>query len=87
MSARRTSIATVSTLARYPVSGLRGIALRRGFLNGSRPWMALAVVLWGARLLRRASSRRPEVVSIERLKPGQTLQVTALHSTGGRGER
>ncbi len=87
MTETRSSIATMATLVRYPISGLRGLALRRGVLGGSRPWMVVAAVLWGARLVRRASSRRPEVVSIERLKPGQTVQVTALQPTGRRGAR
>ena len=87
MTDRRRSIVMAATLARSPIVGLRSIAVRRGLLGGSRAWMIVAGVLWGARLLRRASSRRPEVVSIERLKPGQAVQVTALESSGRRGSR
>lgn len=78
MAVRRDGLALAASLVRSPIGGLRGLAVRRGLLGGSRPWMIVAGVLWGLRLLRRASGRRPELLSVERLKPGQTLQITAL---------
>lgn len=46
--------------------------------------MIVAAVLWGLKVLRKASTRRPQVVSVERLNPGETLQVTALPSPRSR---
>ena len=87
MAERRITVSTVTSLVTSPVSSLRSIAVRRGLLGGSRSWMIVAGVLWGARILRRASSRRPEVVALESLKPGQTLQVTAIDPRRDQGQR
>lgn len=76
-------MAVVATVLRSPIGGLRSLAVRRGVVGGSRGWMILAGVLWGARVLRRASSRRPEVVAIERLQPGQSVHITALSRRRG----
>jgi hypothetical protein len=84
MNRRGMQIASGVAMARAPISGVRTLALRRGVLGGSRGWMAVAVVLWGLKVLRKASSRRPQVVSVERLRPGQTLQVTALPGRNSR---
>jgi len=78
MASRGMQIATALSMVRAPITGLRSVAVRRGVLGGSRGWMVVAGVLWGLNVLRKASSRRPQVVSVERLRPGQTLQVTAL---------
>lgn len=78
MARRGVQIAAAMALLRAPITGLRAMALRRGVLGGSRGWMVIAGVLWGLKVLRKASSRRPQVVSVERLNPGETLQVTAL---------
>jgi hypothetical protein len=83
MASRRTHLATAASLLRSPIGGLRSMAVQRGVLGGRRGWMILAAVLWGARLLRRASSRRPEIVAIERLQPGQSVHITALSSRRG----
>lgn len=83
MAPRRANLATAATLLRSPIGGLRSMALRRGVVGGNRGWMILAGVLWGARLLRRASSRRPEVIALERLQPGQSVQITALPGRRG----
>lgn len=85
MTDRRAGVALAASLVRSPISGLRSLALRRGLLGGSRPWMIVAGVLWGLRLLRRASGRRPELLAVERLKPGQTLQITALSDRASGG--
>lgn len=78
MAQRGQQLAAAVALTRAPITGLRSLAVRRGVFGGSRPWMIVAVVLWGFKMLRKASTRRPEVLSVERLNPGETLQVTAL---------
>lgn len=60
------------------LSYLRARSLKDGFGRGRRGWFAVGVVVWGARLLRRVVGRRPQNVSIETLKPGQSVTVTAL---------
>jgi hypothetical protein len=49
---------------------------RRGVVGGSRVWTAaggVAVVGW---LARRALKREPDVVFLERLRPGETFRIT-----------
>ncbi|MFZ9540895.1 MAG: hypothetical protein ACO292_07120 [Ilumatobacteraceae bacterium] len=69
------------------LSYLRARSLKDGFGRGRRGWFIVGVVVWGARLLRRVTGRRPQVVSIESLKPGQTMSVSALEPRRGRRRR
>ncbi len=57
---------------------LRARSLKDGFGRGRRGWFVIGVVVWGARLLRRLAGRRPQNVSTETLKPGQSVTVSAL---------
>lgn len=57
---------------------LRRRALQRGVLGGNRLWTAVAVVVWGTRLLRRVIGRHEVVVARDVLKPGQALTVRAI---------
>lgn len=57
---------------------LRRRALQRGVLGGNRLWTAVAVVVWGTRLLRRVLGRHEIVVARDELKPGQALTVRDL---------
>ncbi len=52
------------------------LAIRRGLLGGSRPWMTILAVVAALRLIRRISGSEPETVCCEKLKPGQALIVT-----------
>ncbi len=47
----------------------------RGLFGGSRPWRLLWGVLFGARLLKRATGNTPEVVFREKLRPGEALVI------------
>jgi hypothetical protein len=51
--------------------------LSKGVLGGSRPWLAVWVVLVGLRVLRRVLRDEPEVVYSEKLEPGETLVISA----------
>lgn len=72
-----------------PIVTLRQMSVWRGLLGSSRGWRALGITLWSFHLLRRLLGRNPELVAIERLKPGQSMVVTALvpESTGRRARR
>jgi len=69
------------------LSYLRARSLKDGFGRGRRGWFAVGVVVWGARLLRRVVGRRPQNVSIETLRPGQSVTVSALEPRRRRGGR
>lgn len=51
-------------------------ATTRGFLGGSRPWMAVGVVLFGARLFNRFIGGEPKVLYSEKLDRGKTLVIS-----------
>ena len=51
-------------------------ATSRGFLGGSRPWMAVGVVLFGARLFNRLVGNDAKVVYSEKLDRGETLVIS-----------
>jgi hypothetical protein len=51
-------------------------ATRRGFLGGSRPWMAVGVVLFGARLFNRFVGNETKVLYSEKLDRGKTLVIS-----------
>ena len=51
-------------------------ATTRGFLGGSRPWMAVGVVLFGARLFNRFVGNESKVVYSEKLDRGETLVIS-----------
>ena len=55
---------------------LRKNAVRRGLFGGNRWWMALGILIYGRRLVRKIAGRDPEVVYSERLEPGQSLLIT-----------
>jgi hypothetical protein len=51
-------------------------ATRRGFLGGSRGWMAVGVVLAGVRLLNRFLGNESNVLYSEKLDRGETLVIS-----------
>jgi hypothetical protein len=69
------------------VRALRRTSTRRGLLGGSRGWMAVFVALTGGRLLRKAVRRTPQLVTVERLEPGQSMTIRALEPTSRRSRR
>lgn len=66
------------------LSYLRARSLKDGFGRGRRGWFAVGVVVWGARLVRRVVARRPQNLAAEKLKPGESVTITALPPTRGR---
>lgn len=61
-----------------PMSYLRRNALRKGLLGGNPAWVVVGVMVWAPRVMRRLFGRTEELVSSERLKPGQFVRVEAL---------
>lgn len=57
---------------------LRSRGIKDGVLGGRRGWLILGVAVWSGRLLKKLVMRSPEVVSVEKLEPGQSVTVTAL---------
>ena len=69
------------------MSYLRARSVKEGLLGGQRSWFVVGVIVWGFRLLRKLSSRSPQVVSTEVLRPGQTVSVSALEPKSRRRNR
>lgn len=63
-------------------SYLRTRSLKEGLLRGRRGWFALGVVLWTVRLVRRISSRSPQIVSKEILRAGESVSISSLEREG-----
>ena len=60
---------------------LRRRALRKGLLGGSRGWTYVWGVLFAARLLKRLTAGKEEILLTEEIHPGETLIIS-----GGRRE-
>ena len=56
---------------------LRRRAQFKGVIGGSRTWTILWAVLMGGRLLRRATTDKPEVVFTRKLRPGESVVVSS----------
>jgi len=69
------------------MSYLRARSVKEGLLGGRRSWFVVGVIVWGFRLLRKLSSRSPQVVSTEVLRPGQAVSVSALEPKSRRRNR
>jgi len=63
-------------------SYLRTRSLKEGLIRGRRGWFAIGVVLWTVRLVRRISSRSPQIVSKEILRAGETVSISSLEREG-----
>ncbi len=61
-----------------PTTLLRHNALHKGLLGGRRGWLLVGAFMWGPRLLKRLLGRTEEVLTIERLAPGETVTITTL---------
>ena len=64
------------------LSYLRTRSLKEGLLRGRRGWFAIGVVLWTVRLVRRISSRSPQIVSKEILRAGESVLISSLEREG-----
>ena len=64
------------------LSYLRTRSLKEGLVRGRRGWFAIGLVLWTVRLVRRISSRSPQIVSKEILRAGETVSISSLEREG-----
>ncbi len=53
-------------------------SVSEGFIDGRTVWQAIALVLYGRRLLSNVLKKKPEVVAIERLAPGQFVSIRTI---------
>lgn len=70
-----------------PAVYVRRRALYDGVLGSSTLWKLVAAAVFGRSVLRRVLGRHPEHLSVERLRPGQSVQVIALGPRGSRRQR
>lgn len=57
---------------------LRTRGIKDGIFAGRRGWMAIGLVMWSGRLLKRLMARSSEPVAVEKLEPGQSITISAL---------
>ena len=60
------------------LSYLRKRATMRGPLGGSRQWTLVWAILLAARLLRRLTKAKPEILLTETIKPGEALLISGV---------
>ena len=61
-----------------PIQIARRNLISKGLLQGDRKWLYIGGAVWLARIVRRVFGRRMEVVSVERLAPGQWMSLRAI---------
>jgi hypothetical protein len=66
---------------------VRRRALTQGVLGNDRLWRAIAAVMFGASFLKRTLGRTEEIVTVERLRPGQTIVLRAIPYVSRRARR
>jgi hypothetical protein len=52
--------------------------MRQGLLEGRSGWQTLAVIFLGISLVKRLSGPRVEVLSAQKLRPGQSISVSVV---------
>ncbi|MBV8949865.1 MAG: hypothetical protein JOZ99_03245 [Actinobacteria bacterium] len=57
--------------------------LRRGLLEGRRPWLMIGLTATGLRIVARVMARKPQVVYSEKLSPGERIVIRALPPEAG----
>ncbi len=66
---------------------VRRAALTNGVFGSSRVWRAVAIVVFGWRFLSRFVGRDEEVLTIDRLAPGESLTVRTIRPESRRDRR
>ncbi len=66
---------------------VRRRALTRGVLGNDTFWRAVAVVVFGKSLLKRAFKGSEEIVTTERLEPGQVMVLRTIPPVSRRARR
>lgn len=58
------------------VAQAQRIGFRKGMEGRNRAWFGLVVSAWGLRTLLKMAERKPEIVAIEALRPGDRIIIT-----------
>ena len=66
---------------------VRTRAIHRGILGSSPLWRAIAIAMFGRRLLKRLVGKNAENLGTETLRAGQMVQIEAIDPAGPRGRR
>jgi hypothetical protein len=70
-----------------PSALLRRNALYRGVLGGSPAWMAVGAVIFGKRFAKKAFGKQVQVLTIEKLLPGQSMRIDTIKPKTRRHQR
>jgi hypothetical protein len=70
-----------------PIGLARRAAFSKGLLGGNRTWMAVGAGLWLVRTGRRAFGRTEEHVSLDKLRPGQSMEIRTIVPSTRRDRR
>lgn len=68
---RRTSLFSPFALARRN-------GLYKGLLGGDRSWLVIGGIFWGGRMLKKSLGKNEQVITIEKLEPGQHLSLRTI---------
>jgi hypothetical protein len=60
-------------------------SVQEGFINGRTVWQTIAIVLYGRRILASVLRKKPDVVAVERLAPGQFLSIRTIDPRAEQG--
>jgi hypothetical protein len=66
---------------------VRRRALTRGVLGNSPLWRVVAVVVFGKSLLKRLVGGGEEIVTVERMRPGETMVLRTIPPVARRARR
>jgi len=60
------------------IGRLARTGLRKGVLEGSRPWLYTGIAAVALRVVQRIGRAQPQTVYAEELKPGERLEIRVL---------
>jgi hypothetical protein len=61
-----------------PAAYIRRSSINKGLFGDDRFWRTVFIVMTGRKVLRRVLGSGPEVVAVEKLKPGQFVRIEAI---------
>lgn len=62
-----------------PASIIRRKSINKGLLGDDRLWRTIFFVIFGRRVLRKVMGSEPELLSVEKLKPNESLVIETVH--------
>ena len=63
----------------HPAAFIRRQSLHKGLLGDDRFWRAVFFVMFGRRVLSKVMGSEPELLSVEKLAPDETLVIETVH--------